>query len=60
MSEFYKSKTFWASVLIAAGFVGNYIAGSIDLYAAISGIGAAFGIYGIRSAIVTSAAARKK
>lgn len=49
--EFWKSKTFWASVCIALGVVGNYLNGNVPLQEAIIGIGTAWGIFGIRDAL---------
>ena len=49
--EFWKSKTFWASILIALGVVGNYLAGNMGTQELIMGIGAALGLFGIRDAV---------
>ena len=47
----YQSKTFYASVLIALGVVGQYLAGNIDVTAAITGVGAALGLFSVRDAL---------
>jgi hypothetical protein len=49
--EFWKSKTFWGSVLIALGVVGNYLNGNIDFTGFLTGIGTAFGLFGVRDAL---------
>ena len=48
--EFWKSKTFWAGVLIAGGFIGNFLNGNIGLEVLISGMGGALGLFGLRAA----------
>lgn len=47
----FKSKTFWAGVLIAIGVVGSYLQGSLDLQQMIMGVGGALGLFGVRDAL---------
>ena len=49
--DFWKSKTFWAAVLIAAGSVGQYLAGNIDVATLLTQASAALGVFGIRDAL---------
>lgn len=49
--NFWKSKTFWGSVLIAGGFIGQYLTGNINLEVAITGVGTALGLFGIRGGL---------
>ena len=47
----YMSKAFYASLLIAGGVIGNYLAGNLGVQEAIIGVGSALGLFGIRDAL---------
>tara|TARA_Y100000310_G_scaffold103997_1_gene102322 strand:- start:819 stop:980 length:162 start_codon:yes stop_codon:yes gene_type:complete len=49
--KFWKSKTFWASLLIAGGVLGKWLTGDMPLQEAIMGVGGALGLFGVRDAL---------
>ena len=49
--KWYKSKTFYGSLLVALGVVGSFVNGNLDVLGLVTGLGAAFGITGIRDAL---------
>jgi hypothetical protein len=49
--KWYQSKTKWGAILMAAGAVGAYLAGQLDINSCIMQVTAALSVFGIRDAM---------